>query len=322
MMVFCVVFSGFEAHSQQIYATTATKLTDEVDGVANAEADNGSFATVKSYGGLVAGLGSYDGSLKLEFQNEVPANTTTYIRVGDAGTGLLDLLLGGSLGELLSNVVGSIILGDHFIEVSALDSSDNNVVTGRSDNITSSTSLKVVRNKDGETFFAITPDASYKSVVIKDNTRALLLGTSNFINVYHAFYLDPAAAICNPNGIFTSFDGSGISLDLLNLGGTGVTNPEYAIDDDETTYSEISVGIVSALASMSQEIQFPTVANTSDQLEISIRGRQGALVNVAVFQNISIDLYNGDNVVYSSTASGANLLTILPSVGEILVKYL
>ncbi|ANW97050.1 hypothetical protein AXE80_12475 [Wenyingzhuangia fucanilytica] len=318
--LFCAL-GIFKTYSQQVYATTATELSsgNRVDDEGNAAANNGNLAKVRSYGGIAVGIGAYAGELKLTFPNTVPANTTTYIRVGDGGTGLLDLLLGGSLGTLLSNVVGTIALGDHFVEVSALDGSNNTVVTGRSDNITSSSVLKVVRNKDGETFFAITPAVDYKSVVIKDNTNALLLGTSNFINVHHAFYLDSASMFCNPSGIFTSYDGTGISLGLLDplgvLGTTGVENPEYAIDDDDATYSKINVGIVSALATVYQDIQFPTTATSTDQLEIRIRGLEGALVNVAVLQNINIDLYNAGAVVYSTTVDAANLLALLPSAG-------
>ncbi|MGY5355100.1 Ig-like domain-containing protein [Wenyingzhuangia sp. IMCC45467] len=317
LMCLFTLFGRTSLYAQEIYATSASELStgNRVDNETNATANNDSFATVKSYGGFLLGGGAYAGELKLEFSSVVPANTTTYIRVDDGGTGLLDLLLGGSLGTALANVVGTIVLGDHYVEVSALDASNNNLLTGRSDNINSSSYLKVVRNQAGEVFFAITPIADYKSVVIKDNTNALLLGTTNFINVHHAFYLDPSSVICNPQGVFTSYDGSGITLDLLNLGGFGVNNPEHAIDNDANTYSEISVGVVSALASMSQNIEFATEAKTTDRLELNIRGREGVLVNVAVLQNVNIELLNDGIVVYTTTADAASLLTILPSAG-------
>ncbi|MCI2229005.1 gliding motility-associated C-terminal domain-containing protein [Polaribacter sp. MSW13] len=324
LTIACVVFTNGKTYSQQIYATSATELSsgNRVDNEANAAANNGDFATVRSYGGALFGIGAYAGELKLEFPNVVPANTTTYIRVGDGGTGLLDLLLGGSLGGVLSDVVGSIALGDHYIEVSALNASNVNILSERSDNITTNGALKVVRNKDGDVFFAITPTVDYKSVTIKDNTDALLLGTTSFINVYHAFYQDPAGAACNSEGIFTWYDGTGITLGLLDplgvLGTTGVANPEYAIDNDDSTYSTIDIGIVSALATMFQEIQFPTVSSTKDQLEIRIRAKQGALVNVAVLQNITIDLYNGNIGVYSTTVDAAQIIALFPDAdGEI-----
>jgi gliding motility-associated-like protein/uncharacterized repeat protein (TIGR01451 family) len=310
-----ILLSGIETNAQQIYASSASEISsgNRVDNAANATAANGEFATVRSYGGVALGIGAYSGALKLEFTNSVPANTTAYIKVDGENNGLFDSLLGGSLGVLLSNEAGAALLGDHYVEILALNTLGTTVASGRTDNLTSSSTLKVVRDKEGDIFIAITPKAAYTSLVVKDVTDALLLGTENFTNVYHAFYINETPTICIPEGTFTSYDGTGITLDLLNLGATGVNNPEFAIDGDSTTYATISVGIISAFASMSQDIQFLNTASDTDQLEINISTQEGRLLNVALLQNIQIDLYEEDLVVYSTSLAAANIIAIQPS---------
>ena len=315
LTTFFILLSVLNTHAQQIYASSASEVSlgNHVDNTGNAAAANGKFATIRSYGGVSAGIGAYSGELKLEFTGLVPANTTTYIKVDGGNNGLFDSLLGGSLGALLSNEAGTLAIGDHYVEVKAFDDSGIIVASGRTDNLTSSKTLKIVRNKDGDVFIAISPKAAYRSLVVQDITNALLLGTENFTNVYHAFYINSMPIICNPEGTFTSYDGTGITLDLLNLGATGVNNPEFAIDRNDTTYSTISVGVVSALASIYQDIQFLTTASDKDQLEINIGTQEGSLLNLALLQNINIELYKKEIVVYSTSADAANTITIQPS---------
>jgi hypothetical protein len=91
-----------------------------------------------------------------------------------------------------------------------------------------------------------------------------------------------------------------------------VKNPEFAIDGDDSTYAAISVGIVSAFASMYQDIQYLSTASEKDQLEINISTQEGSLLNVALLQNIYIDLYKEGLVVYSVSLDAANTIIILP----------
>jgi gliding motility-associated-like protein/uncharacterized repeat protein (TIGR01451 family) len=316
-----VFLNGFKTYSQQIYATTATEISEgeRVDNVDNAAIIDSLFARVNS-------AGSYSGELKLEFPSTVPANSTAYIKVDDLGKGVLDFLLGGSLGDLLADAGGSTSDGDHYVEVSALDSIGEVVAVGDTDNLFndsllySRVPLKVVKNKDGELFITITPTVAYNAIVIKDITETLqtVVSSSNFTNVYYAFYLDPTDTSCNSEEIFTSFDGTGITLDLLGLGVTGVKDLEFAIDNDSTSFSTISVGIISAEASMYQDIYFSTTATTEDILDLSIRPKSGFLVNAAVLQNITIELYKEEEVVFSQDLDAATILEADPNQdGEI-----
>ena len=315
-----VFLNGFKTYSQQIYATTATEISEgeRVDNVDNAAIIDSLFATVNS-------AGTYSGELKLEFPSTVPANSTAYIKVDDLGKGDLDFLLGGSLGDLLADAGGTATIGDHYVQVSALDSIGEVVAEGDTDNLFndsllySRVPLRVVKNKDGDLFITITPTVAYKAIVIKDITDTeQLLSFSNFTNVYYAFYLDPTDTSCNSEEIFTSFDGTGITLDLLGLGVTGVKDLEFAIDNDSTSFSKISVGIISAEASMYQDIYFSTTATTEDILDLSIRPKSGFLVNAAVLQNITIELYKEEEVVFSQDLDAAIILEADPNQdGEI-----
>jgi gliding motility-associated-like protein/uncharacterized repeat protein (TIGR01451 family) len=331
-----ILLSGFRTYSQQIFATTATEVStgNHVDNIENATSKNDLFATVNSNGGFLLGTGAYSGELKLEFSSTVPANTTTYIKVDDLEKGLFNTLLGGSLGNLLADAGGTTAFGDHFVQVTALDNSGIVVDTGNTNNLFNTpllfttVPLKVLKNKDGDIFITITPTEDYKAVVIKDVTDALLLGVSNFINVYHAFYPDPANVSCNSEEIFTSYDGTGITLNLLEsdlenetgLGTTGVRNAEFAIDTDPITFSTISVGIISAQASMYQDVYFSTTAAITDELDVSFRPKGGSIVNVAVSQNITIELFNEEVSVFSQIADAAEIVEILPAQGGDITK--
>jgi gliding motility-associated-like protein/uncharacterized repeat protein (TIGR01451 family) len=311
-----IFLNGFKAYSQQIYATTATEVSEGnlVADIANAEAENGLFAIVNT-----------GGELKLEFPSTVPANSTTFIKVDDLEKGLYDALLGGTLGDLLADAGGITSYGDHYVTVSALDSIGEVVAEGSTDNFLNDSALynrvplKVVKNKDGDLFITINPILAYKAIIIKDITQSLILPpASNFTNVYHAFYLDPTDTSCNSEEIFTSFDGTGITLDLLGLGVTGVKDLEFAIDNDSSSFSTISVGIISAEASIYQDIYFSTTATNEDILDLSIRPKNGAILNVALGQNITIALYREDEVVFSQTLDAAPIITPLPAQdGEI-----
>jgi gliding motility-associated-like protein/uncharacterized repeat protein (TIGR01451 family) len=315
-----IFLNGFKTYSQQIYATTATEISEgeRVDNVDNAAIIDSLFARVNS-------AGSYSGELKLEFPSTVPANSAAYIKVDDLGKGDLDILLGGSIGDLLADAGGTTSYGDHYVQVSALDSIGEVVAVGDTNNLFNdpqlfnAVPLKVVKNKDGDLFITITPTVAYNAIVIKDITETLApISAANFTNVYYAFYLDPTDTSCNSEEIFTSFDGTGYTLDLLGFGVTGVEDLEFAIDNDSTSFSTISVGIISAEASMYQDIYFSTTATNEDILDLSIRPKSGLIFNVALDRNITIALYREDEVVFSQTLDAVPVIETFPTQdGEI-----
>jgi len=249
----------------------------------NAIVDDNNFATLQSYGGIALGIGSYSGELELQFPGMIPANTTTYVRI-DFDNDVLNALLGGSLGTLLADVLGTVVFGNHYFNIQA---KNNNTVVLSNSSLTppNDSRFRIVQDALGNFYIAITPDQNYNRIYIEDRTSALLLGTFNSMNVYSAFYYSDHNCTFDP--LYTDYDGAGITLDLLNLGGAGVTNPENAINDDPNNFSEISLGVVGVLASMQQNIYFPATYSPSTNFEVTLK-TDPTLVTLGLLNNVQV----------------------------------
>ena len=273
------------------YVTTAEVKANTVDNPNNAILNNGTPATVRSSGALIGG---YAGELELRFPGLVDANTTTFIRV-DFEPDLLNALLGGNLGSALANVVGSLVLGDHSIEVGARNGSVNGT-SGSSSGGFSTTNLRLVRDAGGLYYVAITPTAQYDRVYIRDVTKAALLGGLNNTKVYNAFYFSGAGS-CDP-AFATDFDGSGLTASVLGIGKAGVTDMQNAIDNSSATFSQMGLGLVTVGGSISQNIYFnsPSAAGDDANVKLSVTP---SLANLGLLNRISIGVYKGNNLVTS-----------------------
>src|SRR5690606_11782293 len=167
----------------------------------------------------------------------IPANQWSYIRVELAG-GLTDVLLGGSLGNALGEIIRGIALGDLTIEVSALNASGGSVLARNSNQGFNTDRVRLVETGEGHYLIAIKPDQSYNRLNFKASSVTLLLGTVFTSKVYNAFTYNDTDGDCG-RPLATSFDGSGVSLSLLEIQNQNLTN---AIDSDLTTYSELKIG--------------------------------------------------------------------------------
>ncbi|WP_316765939.1 putative Ig domain-containing protein [Pedobacter frigiditerrae] len=305
--LFLITLVFNESYAQtKIYATTATVKSVQVDNKDNATDATNSFATVKSYGGAAFGIGKYSGELELVFPAAVPANTTTFVRIG-FDPDVLNALLGGNLGGLLADVVGGVVLGNHAFEAGARNGGTT-IVSGTSSNSFSNANLRIVKDAAGLFYVAITPNQIYDRVYIKDITDALLLGSTNQTLVYNAFYtsgIDPCA-----NAFATGFEGNGLTVDVLGLGKAGVTNPERAIDADQTNFSEISLGALGVAGSISQNIYFSTLSNPGDEFSVRLRVNP-ALVSAGLLNNTTITAYNGNTQVFSQNLNSLLTLDLL-----------
>ncbi len=291
-----------KSYAQRVYASVATVKSTVVENPNNAADASGSFATVRSYGGLALGLGKYSGELELQFPGGVPANKTTFIRI-DFNADVLNALLGGNLGSDLANLTGTVVLGNHYFEVGARNSAGTTVLAGTSSGAFSNSNLRIVKDAAGAFYVSITPDQAYDRVYIKDNTAALLLGVNNETRVFNAFYTSGGAE-CDP-AFATDFDGTGLTVGLLGIGKAGVSNMENAIDADPNSASEIGLGVIGVLGSISQNIYFNTASNPSDELNIKLQVNP-TLVNAGLLNNIRIETFLGNVPISSHSAS--NLL--------------
>ncbi len=271
-----------------------------VDNATNAiTADENTFATVKSSGGIALNILAYSGELELKFPSNVPANTTTYIRI-DSDPDLLNALLGGNLGGLLANVLGNVVLGNHSFYIAAKNSTGTTVTDGSSSGQFTNPNLRLVKDGLGRFYVAITPNAIYDRVVIRDNTSTVLLGTNNSTRVYYAFHssgTDPCA-----QAFATSFEGTGISLDALRLGNSGVINSERSIDADPNNFSQISLGVLAVGGTASQNFYFSTPSNATDDFNLKFK-TSSALLNLGLLNNIRVTAYNGTQEVYTQALS-------------------
>ncbi|MFW0715722.1 putative Ig domain-containing protein [Pedobacter sp. N23S346] len=315
VVILTLIFS--KSYSQtKIYANTATasgnatSLTgcgllglgpcsvSTVDNPTNATtADENTFATVKSSGGIALNILAYSGELELKFPSNVPANTTTYIRI-DSDPDLLNALLGGNLGGLLANVLGNVVLGNHSFYIAAKNAAGTIVTDGSSSGQFTNSNLRLVKDGLGRFYVAITPNQIYDRVVIRDNTSALLLGTNNNTKVYYAFHTsgtDPCE-----QAFTTSFEGTGITLDALRLGNSGVINSERAIDADPNNFSQISLGVLAVGGTASQNFYFSTPSNATDDFNLRFK-TSSALLNLGLLNNIQVTAYNGNTEVYTQS---------------------
>ncbi|TKC04262.1 Ig-like domain-containing protein [Pedobacter frigoris] len=288
-----------------------------VNNPANAlTSDNSTYTRIISNAGLALGLASFQGELELKFPSTVAAGKTSYIRINVANPDLLNTLLGGNLGNVLTNVVGSVVLGNRYFEAGARmgTGSANNVISGNSSNPFSTENIKLIKDANGYYYIAITPTAAYDRVYIKDFTNAVLgLGANSYTDVYYAFHGDGT----NPcaQAFATSYEGTGLTVDLLGLSKAGITNMERTIDADPNNYSEISLGALGVAGTISQNIYFETLSNAGDEFNVKIQAAP-ALLNAGLLNNVTLTAYSGATEVYTgnlSTLLDLDLLGLLNS---------
>jgi hypothetical protein len=314
--VFLLTLTFSKSYSQtRIYANTATVKTNVVDNAPNAANSSNTFATVRSYGGIALGIGDYSGELELRFPNNIPANTTTFIRIDGDGT-LFETLLSGNLGNTLAGVLGTVVLGNHIIEAGARNSSGTTVLSGTSSGGFVNENLRLIKDADGFFYLAITPNQVYDRIYVKDITNALLIGTLNQTQVYYAFYtsgIDPCV-----NAFATGYEGTGLTASVLGIGKAGVTNAERAIDASTTNYSEISLGLLGVVGSISQNIYFTAPSNTGDEFAVRMRVNP-ALLSAGLLDSTFVTAYNGNTQVFSQPLSAVVSLDLLGllNAGEI-----
>jgi len=312
------VFSLFflnpvQAQSLPVYANAITSRSD-TDQFTNAIDGNlATRANVRAGTGLVAGIGSYSGHIELQFGTLLPANTTSYVKI-QTDENLLPSLLGGSLGGLLSNVLGSVLIGNQEFTIEAKNGANAVVLRADSQDIGefATSRARIVVNAGNEYFIAITPSAAYNRIRLTNNLGSLI-GLNNVKNLYvfDAFYIgtpDPCGSAS-----YTSFDGSGLNLDLLGLGGAGVTNPQNVLTPSQTDFSRLSLGILAVAGSVEQTVYYDALSETSDQFFIRLKV-DPSLLALGVANNIQIIASNGPTTVRTvnlNTLLNLDLLTLL-----------
>lgn len=296
--------------SQTKNYATAVPIQDRVDNANNAvDGDLLTKADINASSGILVGIGAYSGHLELQYPTDLPANTTSYTKI-ETTDDILPSLLGGSLGGLLSDIAGVLLLGNQQFTVAAKKDAVT-VLEKQSTEASgfSTEDLRIVVDKDNDYFLAVTPDQDYNRIRI-DNSIGSLIGLNNTrqLGVYESYYTTGTGDCGLPS--YTSFSGSGISLDLLNLGGAGVTNPNFALDGDASTYSELGLGVLDVAASIQQTIYFDSGSDQDDVIYLRL-AVDPSLVNLGLLNNVSISASNGTDQIYTTDASSLLSLDLL-----------
>ncbi|WP_405250465.1 Ig-like domain-containing protein [Dokdonia sp. Asnod3-C12] len=295
--LFILLFACFSVSAQEhTFATTITNQENVDDANLATNQDLTDFAEVRANSGTLF-FGAYDGVLELSYGELLPANTTSYIKI-ETEDDLLPSLLGGSLGNLLADVLGIVLIGNQEFTVKALNGNTTVLSAVSSDpNTFSGARTQIVTDAQGDYYIALTPDQPYSSIEITNSIGSLIgLNQERSLKVYGAFY-GADAPICNTPS-FTSFDGTGLNLDLINLGGAGVTNIENAIDGDLATFSELSLGVLSVAATVEQVIYFQNASQPTEDFKIRL-AVDPSLLALGVANNIQFEAYNGSNLIAS-----------------------
>ncbi len=294
----------------------ASKNADDVQNLFDDDFD--SYATLKSGAGFLLGLGDkYEGYVEMGYDQPVDAGVTSYIRIDFEET-ILEGLVGGSLGNVVSGLLNGLVLGDHFFRVDVKDANSDIIHTASSNEASAGGgdgTIRVVQDAAGRYYIAVTPTADYQSVRITDGTNSVLglLAEPNTMNVY-GMCTDMVTDPCY--GPFaTSYDHEGLSLSVNDLGGAGVTNRSYAINGNTTNYSEISNGTLGVGASTKQWIYFNSVSGENDIATIQFR-TQGGAVDADLLGGLEIKAYLANDEVYSVSSqngliNGINVVQLL-----------
>ena len=317
--VLCCLF--FTLHHQISTAQTyefadVISSEQEVDLSANAVDENLlTAASVRASSGLLLGAGAYSGHIELEFPTPLNPNTTSYLRL-DTEEDLLPYLLGDSLGGLLSDIAGILLIGNQ--EFTATIKNGNTTVLeelSNDSNPFSSDNLRVVTDVNNDFFLVISPNAQYNRIRLTNRLGSLIgLNNTKTLDVYGAYHSLGVLECGTPS--FTSFDGNGLTLDLLNLGGAGVSDPHLALDSDLTTYSQVALGILGVAASMQQTIYFDTPSEPGDNFYITL-AVDPSLLELGIANNIEFIVQNGSQTPISisslSSLLDVDLLSLLQS---------
>src|SRR5690606_37046342 len=201
------------------------------------------------------------------------------------------------------------------------DANGNQIYNASSVDGFSDQAVKVVKDANGRFYIAVTADVPYQSVRITHGLAALIGGNNTATMNVYSMCRETEFNPCE-QATFTSFDGSGLTLDLLDISKGGIFNSQYAIDENSSNYSTINLGVAGVGATVYQNIYFKTKSAATDSLRLRVQLDQPGILNVDLAGSYRIKLFNGDDEVYnqplqSSLINNLDLLGLLNTGGII-----
>ncbi|WP_256003688.1 Ig-like domain-containing protein [Pedobacter deserti] len=289
-----------------------------VNGAGNAAtSDNSTFATLTANYSNILGLATGEGEawLQLKYPTALPAGKTTYIRFDQPSTGgglSLDLL------QLVGNLTG--LLSSNLVQLDVYSGATANADGTLLPSATVSST--VVRDASGANYFAVTPEASYNSVRIRlrfrGNLLGLALGSSISMRVYNAFNV--SAENCAPALFATVGETSGINVSLT----APVLNPQFAVDNNVATASQLQAGVVGVASVVSQTI-FLNGLSPADAYAKVYLSLPASILNVNLLNTVTLQAFHGNNAVGAgrsvSSLLSADLLGLLANTSVVPVFF-
>jgi hypothetical protein len=271
LLILIVMLVGMsEVKAQRTYATTQRSgITSNVvlgATVATGTVTNPSYSTDADLTNstslsTTSTLGIGTAWIQLIFPTGIAANTTSFVKI--------------------NNSAGALLGGE--VSVKAYTGSTTSL-DGTSVGITAP--ISTITSPDGSTFLVVTPNAGYNSIRVTLSSPVAL--GSNSASVYYAFNESPGTD-CNL-ALATSTSVSGIAV------GGSVTAPNNAIDNNITSYSTLSVGLLGVAASIKQMVYFSSLSNSGDAATVTFAVPPG-LLTLGLFDGITLTAYNGPTQV-------------------------
>jgi len=283
-------------------ATTSAFLDNASTGATDLDL---STATRMTTTRVILGLGSYNESfIELKFPEVLNADVTTYVKIDLQQGAQLQGLIGGSVGGLVNAALGA-VTGQQGITVEAKNGSTTALTA--SSNF-GQPRLRIIRDNSTTPnyYIKVTPGAQYDRIKISNPINALL-GATRWMDVYGAFYVTGAPACQTPT--YTSYDAT---AGLVSLLGSGVANPQRAIDGNLSNFSRISLGTLAVGTYVEQSFYFEGPSSTTDKYNLKLKMDSSLLslnVNV-ILAGVRIIGYKGATEVYNVPLTDPSLVSL------------
>lgn len=256
-------------------------------------------------------IGARTSSIVVGFDSDQPAGKPVTIVLSDtSANGLLTSLLGGSLGSVVTGLLGDLALGTPTLTMQARTNTGTVVHTSEFE---PGDAANIGIGPDGYYYLTLTPSAAYRRISITySNDASLGLATESAILLNGVFVLDGAADPCDPY-LLTSYDFTGISASLLNANPNPVNNPHHAIDDVAATYSTLGYSSAVALyvgATITQEVIFGSASATNEQPIITF-DFPSSLLDLDLINEVEVNVYNGATNIYTNDLGSLLSLDLL-----------
>jgi hypothetical protein len=241
---------------------------------------------------------SFDGHVEVRFgTNNLPANTTVYVKIGAEGSSQLEALVGGALG----NLVGGLLFGEQGVNVTAANNAGNGITIGDGSSTFAQNRLRLVKDVAGNYYIMATPGEPFNRIRITNKVNGI--AATRWLDFYDAFYFTGTGNCGLAN--YTSYSGAG----LISLADTGAFNITNAIDGNATTYSTLSLGTLAVGAYVDQTIYFPGTSTAADFYNIKFK-LNPALLALNILGGVQIVGYNGATEVYNKNLSDPAFLSL------------